>query len=202
MKKKTDLRVLRTKKMIYEAFMKLVAEKGYDAVSVQQIADEAMINRATFYAHFKDKPDLYEQIFDFSLGPLISLLNSDPLVTNNRVRVKDIENLLTKIFMMIKENRLFFLTLTEGSANEIFRKKLADLIATNYESLFNNLKITENDIEVPIDFIIEYMTSIFVGTVHWWVSTDSDFPPEHMARLIVKLIGNGHLTVLGVDVEK
>lgn len=202
MTKKPDLRVLRTKKMIYEAFMKLVAEKGYDAVSVQQIADEAMINRATFYAHFKDKPDLYEQIFDFSLSPLISLLNSDPLVSNNRVRVKDIENLLTKIFMMIKENRLFFLTLTEGSANEIFRKKLADLIETNYESLFKNLKITENDIEVPIDFIIEYMTSIFVGTVHWWVSTDSDFPPEHMARLIVKLIGNGHLTVLGVDVEK
>lgn len=202
MKKKTDLRVLRTQKMIYEAFMKLVAQNGYDSVSVQQIADEAMINRATFYAHFKDKPDLFEQIFDFSLGPLISLLNSDPLVTNNKVRVKDIETLLTKIFMMIKENRLFFLTLTEGSASEILRKKLGDLISTNYESLFDNLKITENDIEVPIDFIIEYMTSIFVGTVHWWVSTESNFPPEHMARLIVKLIGNGHLTVLGVDVEK
>ena len=53
MAKKMDLRVKRTQKMIVEAFMKLVVEKGYDAVSVQDIADEAMINRATFYANFR-----------------------------------------------------------------------------------------------------------------------------------------------------
>ncbi|MDN6291733.1 MAG: TetR/AcrR family transcriptional regulator, partial [Tetragenococcus halophilus] len=57
MKSKTDLRVIRTRKMILEAFMKLVSEKGYNNVTIQNIAEEAMINRATFYAHFKDKED-------------------------------------------------------------------------------------------------------------------------------------------------
>lgn len=58
MAKKIDLRVKRTNKMIMEAFIHLVEQKGYDNITVQEIADEAMINRATFYAHFKDKQDL------------------------------------------------------------------------------------------------------------------------------------------------
>lgn len=60
MMKKVDLRVKRTHKMIIEAFIRLVEERGYDDLTVQEIADEAMINRATFYAHFKNKQDLYD----------------------------------------------------------------------------------------------------------------------------------------------
>ena len=48
MAKKIDLRVKRTNKMIMEAFIHLVEAKGYDNITIQEIADEAMINRATF----------------------------------------------------------------------------------------------------------------------------------------------------------
>ncbi len=202
MEEKIDLRIKRTKKMIVMAFFKLVNEKGFDAITVKDIANEAMINRATFYAHFKDKPDLYEQIMKFAIENLASVLDTVQLVKGNRVHVKKIEFLITKIFIVIKENSNFFLTLTEGSSSELFRRNLGELLTEKYQDVFSRLKITENDIEVPVDFIIEYMTSIFVGTVHWWVSTDSDFPPEHMSQLVVKLIGNGHLTILGIEVER
>ena len=52
-----------------------------------------------------------------------------------------------------------------------------------------------------MDFIIEYMTSIFIGTLHWWLTTDSPMAPEDLAKLVIKLIGNGHLTVLGIEIE-
>lgn len=78
MAKKTDLRVQRTRKMIIEAFFKLVETKGYEAVTIQDIADEAMINRATFYAHFKDKQHLYDAIFPLRLVllPLFLIRNN------------------------------------------------------------------------------------------------------------------------------
>ena len=96
MAKKTDLRVQRTRKMIIEAFFKLVETKGYEAVTIQDIADEAMINRATFYAHFKDKQHLYDAIFTFTLSAFTAILDSQQLVNGNRVRVKHIEELLTQ----------------------------------------------------------------------------------------------------------
>ena len=55
---KLDPRVKRTRQMIEQAFSELVTEKGFQALSVQDIAERAGINRATFYAHFPDKFEL------------------------------------------------------------------------------------------------------------------------------------------------
>ncbi|OJG90967.1 TetR family transcriptional regulator [Enterococcus silesiacus] len=188
--------------MIIEAFFHLVNEKGYDGITIQDIADEAMINRATFYAHFKDKQDLYEQIFDFAINAFTSIIDTEQIIVSNRIKVKQIEFLLTHIYINIQQNKNFFLTIMDGSSNELLRKKLADIIYEKYADIFSKLKITENDIEVPIDFIIEYMTSIFIGTLHWWITSDTDMAPNHLARLVIKLVGNGHLTVLGLEIDK
>lgn len=202
MAKKTDLRVQRTRKMIIEAFFKLVETKGYEAVTIQDIADEAMINRATFYAHFKDKQHLYDAIFTFTLSAFTAILDSQQLVNGNRVRVKHIEELLTQLYINIQENKSFFLTIMDNNFNEHFRKRLAEIIEEKYATIFSQLRITENDIDVPIDFVIEYMTSIFIGTLHWWITSETDMTPNHLAQLVIKLVSNGHLTVLGIELEK
>ena len=52
---KLDPRVKRTRSLILGAFESLLAEKGFESISVQDVTDKAQINRATFYAHFADK---------------------------------------------------------------------------------------------------------------------------------------------------
>ncbi len=52
---KLDPRVRRTRISILGAFSDLLAEKSFDAISVQNVTERAEINRATFYAHFEDK---------------------------------------------------------------------------------------------------------------------------------------------------
>jgi len=52
---KLDPRVKRTRNLIQQGFMDLLAEKGFQTISVQDITERAEINRATFYAHFPDK---------------------------------------------------------------------------------------------------------------------------------------------------
>lgn len=50
-----DPRVKRTRKLLQQAFMELIGERGFRDITVQDIADRATVNRATFYAHFEDK---------------------------------------------------------------------------------------------------------------------------------------------------
>src|SRR5512142_2760258 len=56
-----DLRVQRTRNLIAEALIELTIQKGFAAVTVQDIVRRAGINRATFYRHFQDKFDLLDQ---------------------------------------------------------------------------------------------------------------------------------------------
>lgn len=56
---KVDPRVIRTRKLIEGAFQELLISKGFQKITVSDITQTAAINRATFYAHFVDKYDLY-----------------------------------------------------------------------------------------------------------------------------------------------
>ena len=59
---KTDPRILRTRKLIMDAFMELSGKKEFKDITVKDITAEAMINRATFYYHFEDIYDLLEKV--------------------------------------------------------------------------------------------------------------------------------------------
>ena len=60
--KRVDPRVKRTRELIVRAFNQLVAEKGHTGLTVQEIAERATINRATFYAHFTDQYELFDYV--------------------------------------------------------------------------------------------------------------------------------------------
>src|SRR5262245_45194922 len=60
---KIDPRVKRTRKLLEQAFLELLAERGFQATTVQDIAARATVNRATFYAHFEDKYALMDSLF-------------------------------------------------------------------------------------------------------------------------------------------
>lgn len=66
-----DPRVLRTRQLIGEAFRDLLQKKGFDAITIKDIAQRATINRATFYAHYEDKYALLEEITEQAFHEMI-----------------------------------------------------------------------------------------------------------------------------------
>src|SRR5258708_27016221 len=61
--KGNDLRVRRTRQLLINASREVLQEKGFSAVSIQEITGRAMVNRSTFYAHFTDKYELLTILF-------------------------------------------------------------------------------------------------------------------------------------------
>jgi AcrR family transcriptional regulator len=56
---KTDRRVVRTRDTLGDALVKLIREKPFDEITVQEILDRAGVGRSTFYTHYRDKEDLF-----------------------------------------------------------------------------------------------------------------------------------------------
>lgn len=199
--KKEDLRTKRTRKMILEAFINLVEEKGYEHVTVSDIASQAMINRATFYAHFKDKQDVYDYIFKEAVAQFMIVLAPVQLGRTNQLQLHAIEQIITHIFEKIQANRVFFKTVLNAHGNEQLRKQISQILRSTYANIFDQVEIREKDFIVPIDFIIEYMSSTFMASLHWWINQEISFSPKQMAQLIIKLVGSNHLKVLGIQIK-
>ena len=64
--KKLDPRVIRTRRDLAASMSSLMREKSFSQLTVQQITEQAMINRATFYAHFEDKYRLLDYLVERS----------------------------------------------------------------------------------------------------------------------------------------
>src|SRR3989337_1502951 len=58
-----DRRAARTQKALHGALMSLILRKGYEAITVQDIIDEADVGRSTFYSHYTGKEDLLRSGF-------------------------------------------------------------------------------------------------------------------------------------------
>src|SRR5260370_1411384 len=68
----SNLRVRRTKILLREALIALIEERGFDALTVGELTERAMVSRAAFYRNYQDKYDLVEQIFEEAMSALLN----------------------------------------------------------------------------------------------------------------------------------
>ncbi|MDU7944150.1 MAG: TetR/AcrR family transcriptional regulator, partial [Streptococcus salivarius] len=57
-----DRRITKTRKAIYNAFLQLLNQKDYEAITVQEIIDLADVGRSTFYSHYESKELLLDEL--------------------------------------------------------------------------------------------------------------------------------------------
>lgn len=60
--RKSDLRIIKTKRAIYTAFAELLTEKDMDDITVTDIASRAIINRKTFYNNYRGVYELVDEL--------------------------------------------------------------------------------------------------------------------------------------------
>src|SRR4030081_3968749 len=59
-----DRRISRSRATLQHALTSLILKKGYEAITIQDICDEADVGRSTFYAHYTSKDDLKRRSFE------------------------------------------------------------------------------------------------------------------------------------------
>src|SRR5919198_1606939 len=66
-----NVRLRRTQKLLREALIELIEERGFDALTIGELTERAMVSRAAFYRNYQDKYDLVEQIFEEAMSGLL-----------------------------------------------------------------------------------------------------------------------------------
>src|SRR6266487_1086075 len=67
-----NVRLKRTQKLLREALIELIEERGFDSLTIGELTERAMVSRAAFYRNYRDKYDLVEQIFEEAMNALLT----------------------------------------------------------------------------------------------------------------------------------
>ncbi|MGD9092477.1 MAG: TetR/AcrR family transcriptional regulator [Anaerolineales bacterium] len=195
-----DPRVRRTRQLLRQALWELIAEKGYEAITIQDIADRATLNRTTFYLHYRDKADLLyqgvEEVFE-------ELTPRDPqkIPTGEKLSLEGTRIAITHDFEHFAKNYEFYRAMLgrHGVWGFFFQLQeyIYDITAHRLEAALGELPSGP----IPTDFVLNYIAAAYIGVIRWWIKHEMPYSPKDMARRLVWIYIYGVYKALGLELK-
>ena len=177
--KKEDGRVRYTKMRIRSAFYELLQKTEYEKITVTSICDLAEINRATFYKHYLDVPDLVDKLQDDAvneLGSRLSQAKGDSLECSVAEALKYIRGNITEsspIRELIFPRSTGFISKISGLVYELF----SDFMLPHEKEMTGITK----------DILFSYISAGRAGIIEYWCRSGYKENEEDIARSIITL---------------
>ena len=174
----SNLRVKRTQKLLREALIELIEERGFDALTIGEITERAMVSRAAFYRNYQDKYDLVEQIFEEAMSALHNAVGEmGPEQHPPEVWVRFFE-------YIAEYERLYRALLGRKGSTWFVRKMraaLSDLVKER-----GHLPHGPNASARPIhtfsdEFVPDLVSTMFVEAITWWLEQGRSYTPKEIA---------------------
>lgn len=172
-----DLRVIKTKRGLREAFLRLLLEKGYDSISIQDITTEAEAARVTFYRHYSNKEELLVDFIDDIFEDFSRFIRQVP-----DEEFRQGYSPMLAFYQKIKEDGKIYRLLSTSRAGQLLTNRLIKLFAKRIKIQIE-ARFSAEELLVPIDLVAFHIASAQIGLVNWWIENDQPYPPEYMARI-------------------
>ncbi|HVN55242.1 MAG TPA: TetR/AcrR family transcriptional regulator [Anaerolineaceae bacterium] len=191
---KTDRRSVRSQRLLSDALVSLVLEKGYDEITNKDITDRADVAYVTFYRHYKDKDDLMNRIIQASLAGLIERIEQAARSAFGDGG-DDQEGQL--IFRHVQENADLYRILLSSMGASRVRKQVQDAVASVFRK--NCPPTRSANPLIPGDVIAGHMATSLLGLVEWWLEHEMALPADHMSRIYHEMIIAASARLLVLD---
>ena len=185
-----DRRVVRSRRLLQDALVALILERGYGAVTVQALLDRADVGRATFYAHFTGKEALLLSLFAELQETLQRELAG--ITPATVARFGEGVGLLEPLFTHAAQNRRLYRALLgsrDGAALLHFlREALAAPLRTHLEQALGR---HHPQPALRVELVVTAFVSAALGVLVWWLDANLPYTPAELDWELERLLSLG-----------
>lgn len=185
-----DRRIVRSKKALRDALIALMEERGFDAITVNDLCARADLNRGTFYNHFHDKENLLATFEDEVMRDLVQFQAQLQDMTVRkllayRTRKKPLP-FLVELFDYLREQGAFLHAVLGPGGDVRFGPRLRDSICTNLiQSILHERY--RSDPTPFVGYYVAFYAEAYLGVISRWLDTGMQEGSEEMALIAMKL---------------
>jgi AcrR family transcriptional regulator len=179
-KEKIDRRVQRTRQLLESALMELIEEKGYDAITIQDITERANLGRTTFYTHLESKEALFLSSHQVMVRSMSNgfFAGGDLLNPDRKALVGHLET--------IQQNRAMYHNITRGSGADIIIRGIREQLATDLETRLKEM-FDEQNSSLPFQVLANYLAGAQLSLVSWWIEKRIAHTADDIAGMLYQL---------------
>ncbi len=181
---KSDRRVQRTRELLQKALIELISERGYDAITIQEIVDRANVGRTTFYVHYNSKDELFMScheaiVSEFNFGPQ-HLLSREELLSDEAPPG------MIMAFRHLQEARALLNPIFQGEDSALILRRIRDGSAQDIEASLR-AAFTEADSAIPVNMLANYLAGARIALMQWWLEKRQPYTLEVLAQTFHRL---------------
>jgi AcrR family transcriptional regulator len=177
-----DRRVTRTRTLLQDALIALIPERGYAAITVEDICEKANVGRSTFYTHYAGKDELRRATIDAHLR----------LPAGRRPSADPGKSHLFAFSLPMFEHAHAFRSLHRvllASSGDKIHDELRERIRRAVRSELIVKRMGEAD--VSVEFAVQFISGAFLAVLAWWVAAAKDLSPIEVDGLFQKAAAHG-----------
>jgi len=179
---KTDRRILRTRDALGDALVALMHEKNFDQITVQQVLDRAGVGRATFYAHYRDKEDLFMSDVEEFFTLASSVLKRHNVNTKRLVPIKE-------LFSHLRDVREFYMALVaSGKANDV-RELGRGIFARSIDDRLQAAGVQLDAVQRSAQ--AHALAGSMFSLLDWWIDKGMKSDPQELDDLFHRMAWKG-----------
>ncbi len=173
-----DRRIQKTRQLIMNTFISLLSEKGFEKITINDIAERANINRGTVYLHFVDKFDLLDKCIETYVELLMNHC-TDRADTTLSVSA------FQSVFEYLEKNFAIYKLLLSNERFGFFRSRLYAIIAHTVTEVIG-VKSENNAFSNSVT--THFLTSGFIGVLEWWINHSMPCTVQEMTAQLMALL--------------
>jgi AcrR family transcriptional regulator len=177
-----DLRVRRTRKLLWEALLAEMSERAYEDITVTDICERAMVHRTTFYKHYEDKYALLEQGMRQMYDELVEHAQHAP---PNAYSLDDPPPYFIRLFEHVAERQRFYRLMLCGEGVPRFQRLVKDYVAEVVESRAAGVISSHQPAWAPLAMHVQFFSGAVLSLLGWWLENEMPLTPYQMAQYLL-----------------
>ena len=189
--KSVDPRVKRTRQLLQQALLEVSREKSFASITVQDIAERATVNRATFYAHFEDKYELLDSIIRERFQREVA----SKLSCESKWGLSFLRELIEAVFDFVGEVHCQCQP-TDRPCEPLFERAVQQELAKLLVSWLKQVPACGTEWQVPLETMAVVMSWAMFGAAAQWSREGKTTTKEQMVNHVLSVFteGGAHLS--------
>jgi AcrR family transcriptional regulator len=183
-----DLRVRRTRKLLWEALLAEMSERAFEDITVTDICERAMVHRTTFYKHYEDKYALLEQGMRQMYNELAAEAHHAP---PSAFSLDDPPPYFIRLFEHVAERQQFYRLMLCGEGVARFQRLVRDYVAEVVETRAAGVISAHQPSWAPLAMHVQFFSGAVLSLLAWWLENDMPLSPHQMAQYLLARHGAG-----------
>ena len=183
--KALDLRIQKTHKALADALGKLLQEKRFENITVNEICNMAMVRRATFYKHFGDKYELFTFMIQNIQEEFWKQSPEANAVTGS---IEPYVIIMTNTLNFMDENQALVRSATQSSVYPILQNIVSEQILRDVKYRFREDERNGKKLPLSADLMAQAYTGTLMNITRWWIRHKDRVSKEEIISQLTALI--------------